>query len=190
MKEILSSHLSRFIELPAAHREEILSRFEEITVRKKQVLVEEGKRCHYFYFVTKGCLRLYLQEEGAQHTIQFAIENWWMTDIDAFNGKRNAGFFVQAIEASELLAISKTAFDKLLEDFPFIEKYFRLIYQRAYAAALFRIHYIFRLSKEELYDHFAAHYPEFLQRIPQNVLASFLGFSPEYLSELRRKKLS
>ncbi|RXK81822.1 Crp/Fnr family transcriptional regulator [Filimonas effusa] len=190
MKQALEQHISKFIQLPEEVQEEVLSRFEPVTVRKKQLLVEAGKRCTHFYFVSKGCLRLYLQEESAEHTIQFAIENWWMTDIDAFSAGRNASFFVQAVETSELLSISKTGFDALLAEFPSMEKYFRMIYQRAYAAALFRIHYIFRLSKEELYDNFASQYPEFLQRIPQKILASFLGFSPEYLSELRRKKLS
>lgn len=78
----------------------------------------------------------------------------------------------------------------LLEEIPSLNKYFKNIYHRAYAASLMRIKYVFSMSKEDFYDHFCNSYPDFIQRIPQKILASFLGFTPEYLSELRKKKLT
>ncbi|WP_223815814.1 hypothetical protein [Adhaeribacter rhizoryzae] len=78
----------------------------------------------------------------------------------------------------------------MLHQHPKLERYFRMIYQRAYAASQMRIKYLYDLSREELFYHFLDHYPDFVQRIPQYLLASFLGFTPEYLSEIRSKKRS
>lgn len=187
----LYKHISRFIPVTEQEFMGILAHFETIEAGKKQNLVAEGQLCTYNYFVVKGCLRMFFTDEkGAEQTIQFALEDWWMTDLDAFAGGRRSNFTIQTIEKTEVLAIDKKNMDAMLEAYPAMEKYFRLIYQRAYAASLFRIKYITRLSKDDFYDLFISKYPEFTQRIPQKILASFLGFTPEYLSELRRKRLS
>ncbi|GGH56952.1 CRP-like cAMP-binding protein [Filimonas zeae] len=187
----LYKHISRFVPLTEQDFMGILAHFESIEVGKKQNLVAEGQLCTYNYFVVKGCLRLFFTDEkGVEQTMQFALEDWWMTDLDAFVKGQRSHFTIQAIEKTEVLAIDKKSMDAMLETWPVMEKYFRLIYQRAYAASLFRIKYITRLSKDEFYDLFINAYPEFAQRIPQKILASFLGFTPEYLSELRRKRLS
>ncbi|MBO9659286.1 MAG: Crp/Fnr family transcriptional regulator, partial [Chitinophagaceae bacterium] len=136
-----------------------------------------------------GCMRMFfLTENGTEQTIQFALENWWMTDIEAFNKGKKATLSVQTIEACELLAIDRPSLEKLLTIHPDMERYFRMIYERAYSASLSRVRYIFQLSKEDFYHHFSTTYPEFVQRIPQKIMASFLGFTPEYLSGLRGKR--
>lgn len=189
MTEVLFNHFKRFISIDDESLKEIITLFTDFNVQKRQVLLEENDACLYLYFVTKGCLRLYhIDDKGAEQTIQFALEEWWMTDIDAFNKKGKTSYSIQAVENSTVLAITKDNFTILLERFPELEKYFRLIYERAYAASLFRMK-VFRLPKEEFYDLFCDLYPKFIQRIPQKILASFLGFTPEYLSELRKKKL-
>jgi len=187
----LYSHISRFVPVSEPDFMRILAHFETMEVRKKENLVAEGQLCRYNYFVVKGCLRLFFTDErGVEQTMQFALEDWWMTDLDAFVKGHRSNFTIQAIEKAEVLAIDKKNMDAMLDEWPVMEKYFRLIYQRAYAASLFRIKYITRLSKDDFYDLFINSYPEFAQRIPQKILASFLGFTPEYLSELRRKRLS
>ena len=80
--------------------------------------------------------------------------------------------------------------EELLQQFPKMERYFRFIYQRAYAASQRRIKFLYEFTREELYHHFNDHYPEFVQRIPQYLIASYLGFTPEYLSEIRSKARS
>ena len=189
MDQPLATHIKRFVSLSDSDVEEICSRFTSLEIAKKQNILTTGESCKYLYFVGKGCLQLFsVDERGVEQTIQFALENWWMTDLEAFNRHGRASFCIQALEKSQLLAIDKNSFDSLLSDHPLLEKYFRLIYERAYSASLFRMKY-FRLPKEEFYDNFYNSYPDFIQRIPQKVLASFLGFTPEYLSELRRKKM-
>lgn len=101
-----------------------------------------------------------------------------------------SSFSIQAVEKSVLLVIDFHSQEKLVASLPKMEKYFRMIYQKANAASQLRVKYLFGFSREELYHNFITNYPGFVQRIPQYLLASFLGFTPEYLSELRKKKRS
>lgn len=168
----------------------ILPFFETKVYKKKEILLQEDERCLYYFFVVKGCLRLYfLDRNGAEQTLQFALENWWMTDMDAFRAARSSAYTIQAMEATEVLAINRTNYELILQQFPVIESYFRAVYERAYAASLLRIRMISRMPKDEFYELFQTKYPDFIQRIPQKILASFLGFTPEYLSELRKNKV-
>ncbi|GAB2810034.1 hypothetical protein GCM10027043_06670 [Ferruginibacter profundus] len=140
--------------------------------------------------MVKGCLRLYFTDDsGTEQTLQFALENWWMTDLDAFRAGRRSVYTIQALEPAEVLVIDAENYALLLQQQPLMEKYFRLVYERAYAASLLRVQMISRMPKNEFYQLFEAKYPDFLQRIPQKILASFLGFTPEYLSELRKKRI-
>lgn len=132
----------------------------------------------------------FVNEKGVEQTTQFAIENWWMSDYLSFERGQPSDFSIQAVEKTEVLSIDHFSQEALLKDFPFMERYFRLVMQHAYAASQYRIKYLYGLSREELYHHFNRHFPEFVQRVPQYLLASFLGFTPEYLSEIRAKKLS
>lgn len=189
MNDVLNTHIKKFIDINDVTLQQALKSFVSIDLKKRQVVQQEGALCPYLYFVAKGCLRLYYDDEkGTEQTIQFALENWWMTDIDAFNKKGKSMYSIQAVEATSLLCITKDDFDTLLLEYPELEKYFRCIYERAYSASLFKMK-VFRLSKEAFYHLFIEAYPEFIQRIPQKILASFLGFTPEYLSELRKKRL-
>ncbi|RYD82304.1 MAG: Crp/Fnr family transcriptional regulator, partial [Sphingobacteriales bacterium] len=168
---------------------QIIEFFSSIHFKKKQIVLEEGQVCKQHYFVENGLLRMYyINEKGVEHTTQFALENWWITDHMSFQKRLPSGFYIQAVESSSVSAISFDDQEHLLAKHPAMEKYFRIVYQRAYAANQFRIKYIYDLSKEEMYDTFASKNPEFVQRIPQYLLASFLGFTPEYLSKIRRKR--
>lgn len=190
MVDALIQHIRKFVSIDEQDVPTILSFFQSITLPKKENLLREGELCKSNYFVVKGCLRLFfINEKGIEQTTQFAIENWWLTDYMAFQNQQSSGFFVQAVEKTEVLALHFHAQEQLLKQFPQIERYFRLIYQKAYAASQMRMKYIYDFSREELYHHFAEHFPEFIQRIPQYLLASFLGFTPEYLSEIRKKSV-
>nr|WP_299035759.1 Crp/Fnr family transcriptional regulator [uncultured Tenacibaculum sp.] len=115
------------------------------------------------------------------------MENWWLTDFLAFQNQKHANFTIETVENSEVLSISSSKYTELLNQFPLLEKYFRNIYETAYGAALMRLKYINSYSKEEMFFRFREDFPEFVQRVPQYLLASFLGLTPEYLSEIKRK---
>lgn len=191
MSQQLTDHLQRIVHLSQEEALQISERFQTLKVKKKVVLLEEGAPCHHIYFVLKGCLHLYfLKENGTEQTTNFALEQWWLTDFAAFQNQRSSAYSIQAIEDSEILSIDFHSFDQLLKDFPPVERYFRLIHQRAHAAAQTRIRLLYEYSREKLYLDFTLKYPDFVQRVPQYLLASFLGISPEYLSEIRKKSFS
>ena len=125
-----------------------------------------------------------------EQTIQFALEIWWMADYTSFERQQPSDYYIQAVEKTEVLAISNDEQEALLQQHPAMERYFRLVHQRTHAAAQFRIKSLYSLSREEQYHQFNNKYPEFVQRIPQYLLASFLGFTPEYLSEIRARRRS
>ena len=184
-------HLEKFIAIDASEFTAILSFFEVKHYRKKEDLLTEGQVCKWHFFVLEGCLRkFFVNEKGVEQTTEFAIENWWITDNMAYEHRQATEFTIQAVEASAVLVIDSAAQEQLLLEHPKMERYFRFIYQRAYGAWQMRIKWLYSMSGEAFYHHFYDSHPEFVQRVPQYLLASFLGITPEYLSEIRNKKRS
>lgn len=189
--DTFKKHIDKFAEVSNDEFDEIQKFFDIKNVAKKENLLEEGQICRHHYFVLNGLLRkFYINEKGVEQTTEFAIETWWMTDNIAYERKISSTFYIQAVEKSKILSITQDNQEKLVKTFPIMERYFRFVYQRAYAAAQMRIKYLYSLSKEEFYFQSVKRYPEFAQRIPQYLLASYLGFTPEYLSEIRKRRIS
>ena len=187
----LIAHIKTYVPLSEEESEEILGFFDYHSLKKKEMLLAAEKKCDTLFFVAKGCLQLYFVDGlGNPKTSQFAIENWWLTDFLAFQYQRESNFYVETVEKSKILSITFSKHQELLEKFPKMEKYFRNIYQTAYGAALMRFMHNSSLSKEEMFLMFRDSFPEFVQRVPQYLLASFLGLTPEYLSEIKKKRLS
>jgi len=188
METNLVQHIRKFTTLDDQDVASLLRFFEPLSLKKKACLLEEGEICRYNYFVEKGCLRMYyIDDKGTEQTNQFAIENWWLADYMSFDKQTPSPFYIQAIEKSTVYGLEHSKQNQLFEEFPQMERYFLLILQRAYAASQLRMKYMHDFSKEEIYHHIAARFPEFIQRVPQYMLASYLGFTPEYLSEIRKK---
>lgn len=191
MLEQFKHHINRFVRVDEEEFAQILTYFKRQQVQKKHSLLTEGQVCKTSYFVLQGILRkFFIHQKGAEQTTEFAIENWWMTETFSYLHKTPSEFCIQAVEATELLAIHQDAYDELLDKHPVMERYFRCVYQKAHAAAQMRMKFIYGHSREELYHNFRKSQPEFLQRVPQYLIASFLGVTPEYLSEIRKKNLS
>lgn len=189
MHEPLLAHIRKFTSLTTDEEKLLLSYCRFRTVKKKEHILHEGEVCQANYFVLKGCMRMYvITEKGAEQMIQFAIDNWWISDYNSFDRQTPSGFNIQAVEPSELAFFDKKSQDALFKAIPSIEAYFRVVYQRAYAASLMRIQYIYCLSAEERYLQFSRNFPEFVQRVPQYMIASYLGFTPEFLSKTRAKR--
>lgn len=181
-------HLAQFITIDDKELASILSFFEVKNVTKKENLLEENQLSQYQYFVVKGCLRkFFINEKGVEQTTQFALEHWWIADTFNFERAQRSDFFIQAVEQSTVLCIGFSNFNALLEKHSKMERYFRLIYQKVVAANEKRIRYLYEFSREESYLHFSRLFPTFIQRIPQYLIASYLGFTPEYLSEIKAK---
>jgi CRP-like cAMP-binding protein len=187
--ENLIAHIKRYVPLDQREEAALPGYVNLFDLKKKEYLLKEGQVCKSLYFVEKGCLRLfYINDKGVEQIIQFAIENWWMSDYMSFTLQKPSGFYIQTVEKSTIFSLDQKEQDALCKQFPQMERYFRLILQRAYAASQYRLRYLADLSKEESYRHFIADFPGFAQRIPQYMLASYLGLTPEYLSEIRKKQ--
>lgn len=188
MASELLQHLRKYVKIDTKDESDISHFFQEKAYDKKDILVEQNTRCRFHFFVIKGCLRMFfLNEKGVEQTIQFAIKDWWITDYMAFDRQTNTNFIIQAVEPSDVIQIDYENQEKLLHQFPQLERYYRLIYQRAYSALQLRTKYIYDFSREQLYHHFNDSFPEFTHRIPQHLLASYLNMTPEYLSEIKKK---
>lgn len=191
MSDVLKAHLRKFISIDDDEVDEVLSYFETREVKKKENLVTEGEVCKQHFFVQKGILRkFFITEKGVERTTEFAIENWWMTDVFAFESRSASQFYIQAVERARLLVVTRDNQEEMLRQHPLMEKYFRCVYQKAFGATQMRMKFLHDFSREESYHHFKNNQPEFLQRVPQYLIASYLGFTPEYLSEIRRKSIS
>lgn len=182
--------LNRFVSLDEIQIEAVLKYIRWVSLKKKDYLLQAGQVCRSMYFVEKGCLRMFfLNDKSAEQITQFALDGWWIADYFSFIDNKSSEYFIQAIEKSEVLAIDMAVFEQLLTEVPQMERYFRIIMQRALAASQVRTRLMFEMTKEEFYQHFATSFPEFVQRVPQYMVASYLGLTPEYVSELRKKKL-
>lgn len=189
MSEQLIRHIRKFTSLTGEEERVLGQHTGRISLKKKDFLLKEGQYCKSWYFLEKGCLRMYyINEKGTEQITQFVIENWWVSDFISFDRREPSGFFLQAIEPAEVCSLDREAQEQLCRKVPAMEHYFRIVLQKAYAAAQLRSKYLYDFSREEMYHHFNNSFPEFVQRVPQYMLASYLGFTPEYLSELRKKE--
>jgi CRP-like cAMP-binding protein len=157
-------------------------------LRKKQYLLQEGDVCKLTAFVEKGTLRAYsIGDNGAEHIIQFAIEGWIISDLYSFLTGEPATYNIDAVEDSELVMISKSAQEELLKKLPKYETYMRLQLTGAYLAMQRRLTSIISMPLEERYISLTTLYPDIVQRVPQHMIASYMGLTPETLSRVRRK---
>jgi CRP-like cAMP-binding protein len=187
----LFKHIHKYTSITQEEFIDVMSFFEIQKVNKKEIIYFGGHANLEHYFVLEGCLHMYLvNATGAEQTLQFAIQNWWLTDYLAFQNNRSSEFYIQAVEATTMLKISYDNQEILLKKHPKMDSYFRNIYQIAYGAAIMRMKYLFTYSKEDIYLKFQEAFPEFVNCVPQYLVATYLGISPEYVSKIRKKRLS
>ncbi len=186
----LVKHILKYVSLNEDEIQILLKYIKPLSVRKKVNLLTEGQICKSLYFVEKGCMRLFfVDDKGVEQITQFAIENWWMSDFTSFNTQSPSQFYIQPVENSVLYVVEHHLREQLFQELPQLERYFRMIIEKAYSASQIRFKYLYNFSKVESFHHFSNLFPEFIQRIPQYMLASYLGFTPEYLSEIRKNRL-
>ncbi|MCZ2458560.1 MAG: Crp/Fnr family transcriptional regulator [Chitinophagales bacterium] len=186
MYELILKNVSRFIDLTEEETDFFTLLLKPRKLRKKQFLLQEGDVAHYQYFINKGCLRIYtINEKGQEHVIQFAIEDWWTSDMYSFLTQTPAKMNIETIEDTELLSIDYPSLEILYRKVPKFERFFRLLLQNAFIAHQRRIIESMSLTADERYCKFIERYPAMEQRIPLKFIASYLGITPESLSRIR-----
>ncbi|WP_298532892.1 Crp/Fnr family transcriptional regulator [uncultured Algibacter sp.] len=189
MNPDLIAYIKRFVDISNEEIDIFNSYLKPKELSRKAFLLNEGQVCKSRYFVNSGCVRLYyINNKGNEQIIHFAIDNWWITDYESLINKTPSKLYIQAIEKTSLYELPEESFDALCEEVLNAERLFRKIMEKTYVAIQKRIEYIYSLSGEQLFETFISANPEFTQRVPQYMIASYLGMSPEFISKIKSKK--
>lgn len=157
-------------------------------VRKKEILLAEGQVAKNISYVHSGALRAYyIDKDGNENIIMFAINDWWVTDIYSFSTGLPGLLTIDVMEDAVIFELPKTRLEELFISVPKFEKFFRIIMQNSYVREQLRTIQNLSVTAEERYLNFINKYPQFVQRIPQKQIASYLGITPEFLSVIRKK---
>jgi CRP-like cAMP-binding protein len=157
-------------------------------LRKRQYLLREGDVCKYQAFVVKGLLRSYtLDEKGGEHILQFASEGWWIADLSSYLANEPSILNIDALEDVELMLLTKSDWEEGMKKIPALEHYFRIIIQNHLISTQKRLLQSLAETAEEKYNRFLATYPDCVQRVPQRMIASYVGVSRETLSRIRKQ---
>jgi CRP-like cAMP-binding protein len=188
MTEQIKKNIIKHIALSEEETEAFCSLFQQKLIGKKSFLLRAGEICRFEGFVNKGLFRVYhIDQNGFEQILYFAAENWWITDIDSFTNGMPSQLYIEAIEDSEVLLISKKDKEFAYTNLPKIEKLFRVMTQKTHVALQRRM--IDNLSKtaDQRYLDFMEKYPELFQRLSNLQIAAYLGISHEFLSKIRKK---
>lgn len=186
--DIILQNISRHIQLDKTETDFFISLLQTKKLKRKEFLLMQGNICKTENFIVKGCLRTYtIDDNGFEHIVMFGIEDWWVGDLYSFLSQSPATYFIDALEDTEILQITKSDLDKLYDRVPKFERFFRLILQNAFIAQQQRINQNLSFTAEQRYLDFIAKHPNLEQRLSQKQVSAYLGITPVFLSMLRKK---
>jgi len=182
-------YINRSVSLTDDEAEQFSARFKEVKVKKRQFIVQPNFVAQHRNYVLKGAFRAYVVDDNGQdHTIAFAIEDWWVTDYNSYVLQQPATMFVVALEDSTILQMDHKSEQELKSSNHKFETFFRIRAERTAAFMQQRIISNLTQTAEERFDNFVQKYPLIVQRVPQYALASYLGMTTEFLSRIRNKR--
>jgi CRP-like cAMP-binding protein len=186
--DLLKENISKTISLTPEEFGFFASLLKPRSMKKGEFLIRQGDVCKYETFVTKGCLKSYYEDEqGLEHILDFSIEGWWANDLYSFFTQTPSKSAVKAIEDTHVLQIIKHDLEKVYETIPKFERFFRLLFQRAFISQREQINLILSTPAEERYILFMKNKPYAEDRFSQKDIASYLGVTPQFLSSLKKK---
>ena len=175
------------VTLSEDERNLIISKLKPKKLRKKQYFLQEGDVCKYMGFIVKGATRMFaVDEKGHEHILHFGLEEWWVGDYESFYLLTPSKYYVEALEEVDMILITNEQLQEFGRTIPAIAAMLNSLNQGATIANNKRMRAAISLTAEERYDDLTKTYPHFLQRFPQNMIASYLGISPETLSRIRK----
>lgn len=185
----LISYFDNYLRLTEEEQIFVRKHFFEKRVKRRQFILEEGEVCRRNTFVVEGCFRMYMiDQKGKEHNLQFAIENWWIGDIGSFHSEQPSKLYIEAMENSIVLQISKEDQLRLFVEYPKFNRIFRVFTENALVSFQDRVLQNISSTAEERYLDFIDRYPSLFNRISNVQIASYLGVTPEFLSTIRKKR--
>jgi len=183
MSQILRQHLERIIQLTDSEFDYVLTHFTAKKLKKNRFAVQEGQTVENDFFILSGCLKSYSADaSGKEHIIQFGMQDWWITDYQAYYNQTTATVNIDCIEESELLCLSYTNREKLCAEMHKMEHFFRKKTNKRNVALQQRILSLLSSNAKERYDKLLEQYPQLFQKVPKQLIASYIGVSRETLS--------
>lgn len=191
MNELLLEYIANYVDLNEEEKGILFSKLNHRKYLKGQFVVQHGDICKCESFVVSGSLKtFYLDNDGQEHIVAFGIEKWWTADLGSFITQTSADYNIQCLENTELIQFSYRDLQQLYIELPKMERFFRIIIEKAYVASQKRIVKNLSLTAKERYLKFREEYPQIEQRVPQYMIASYLGITKEFLSSIRNQLIS
>jgi CRP-like cAMP-binding protein len=182
------AHVARYVVLSAAEQELFTSLLTIKRLLRKQFLLQAGDICKHESYVLDGCLRsFYVDDDGDEHTLHFALDDWWITDLESFLHQTPALVNIEALTPVTVLQLDKPSLERLYTEVPAFERFFRILHQNAYLAQNRRILNNISMTGEARYIDLLQRHPKLVQSVPQKHIASYLGITPVFLSQIRAR---
>jgi CRP-like cAMP-binding protein len=183
----LLQHFAELIALSTEEQDHVRKLFRVVRMQKKQIYLHKDDICQHYTYVADGLMRSYVNDtKGDLHILRFASKHYWIHDLGSFLDEKPARFYIDALEDSILLQISKEKYEWLFTTVPQFNLFFRKKLQRAFVSQQDRILSMVSMTAEERYKEFMERYPTLEQRLPQHQIAAYLGMRPEFLSRIRK----
>lgn len=185
MKEVFRQHIKKTVPLGDETFDYAYSFLKSKKIKKNSIIISAGDFVSNEYWVYKGCLKAsYILEDGKEKIIRFAVEDWWVSDYDAYFKKNAASLTIEALEDCEVLVLSFSDREKLCNELPEINSFFRKKMEAAYSAFQRRLISMLSNDAKEHYEIFVKQYPMLVERLPKSIIASYLGITRETLSRI------
>ena len=179
-----------YMELTAEEQTFLLSKVRYRKYLKGQYILQQGDVCKYSSYVVSGCVKMaYVDVNGHEHIVMFAIKDWWVSDLGSFIDQTPADYNIQCIEATEVVQFTKETEEEVMNRLPQIERLFRKKLQKAFLSAQKRVILNLSLTAKDRYILFKKQYPQIEQRLPQYMIASYLGVTKEFFSKMKSEIL-
>jgi len=187
---LILQNISKLVSLTPEEEQLFLSRTEIRQYKAKTILQHAGQVCKEGYFVNSGLLRSFsINDNIVEHVMSFACEGWWISDMYSLLSQKPGNLFIEVMEDSEVVALSKENQELLYLEIPKLERFFRILIENSLVANQQRLMDNLSLTAEERFDKFCSKYPTLIQRVPQKQIASFIGVTPEFFSKMKARML-
>ncbi|HXC03196.1 MAG TPA: Crp/Fnr family transcriptional regulator [Bacteroidia bacterium] len=188
MIEAFKAYIQKKVKLTPEQLELWVSLLVPRKVLKQEFILKQGEICTYAAFVCKGCMRLYTMDaKGREHILMFAPEDWWIGDMESSSKQIPSQCYIDAIEDTDILMMDMKSQYRLFSEIPAVTLFFQELIQNRQAASQRRIIHSMSSTAEERYLDFIKAFPSLTQRVPQHMIASYLGIAPESLSRIRKQ---